>query len=394
MKITAVKPFIVDELGTNRVFVKVYTDEGLTGLGEGTLASRCQAIAAAITENEAYLLGRDPRAIEGLWQTLYRRPRWRGGPILNSAISAIDTALWDILGKSLGVPIYQLLGGACRDRVRLSTGVGGFSPEEAADHARALVEAGYTCMKLSPYPLTPGVTDRAHPAFRETIVLNPHEIVRRSLARLKAVREAVGDDVDVQFDCHGVFTPVMAVEFARRAEEYRPMFLEEATQAEDLDTLAWLGARTAAPLATGERLFTKWGFADLTARHLVSYVQPDIAHCGGVSELKKIAALAEAHFIDVAPHHGNGEVTTYASLQVDLATPNCVVQERPFPSALAAELFGETLEIKDGYALPPTRPGLGIDLDERVAAKHPYVAEYEVIGRARLEWADGSVADP
>jgi galactonate dehydratase len=186
----------------------------------------------------------------------------------------------------------------------------------------------------------------------------------------------------------------MAVDFARRVEEYRPMFLEEATQAEDLDSLAWLGARTAAPLATGERLFTKWGFADLVARHLVSYAQPDVAHCGGISEMKKIAAMAEAHFVDVAPHHGNGEVTTYASLHVDVCSPNCVVQERPRPTALAEELLGETVQVVDGYAAPPTEPGLGVDLDEKVAARHPYVAEYEVRNRAHLTWADGSVADP
>jgi len=393
VKITAVKPIIVDEFGSNRLFVKVYTDEGLTGLGEGTLASRCQSIAAAITENEAYLLQRDPRDIEGVWQMLYRRPRWRGGPILNSAISAIDMALWDILGKSVGLPIYRLLGGACRDRVRVSTGVGGASPEAAAENALELVAAGYTCMKAGPYPL-PGGADRGQPYYPGEMMLDPHQLVRHSVAKVKAIREAVGDDVDIQFDCHGMFTPVMAVELAQRMEAYRPMFLEEATQPEDLDTLAWLGARTTTPLATGERLFTKWGFADLLARHLVSYAQPDVAHCGGISEMKKIATLAESRFIDVAPHHGNAEVTTLASLHVDACTPNCVIQERPIPSTLAAELFSTIVQIKDGYAELPSSPGLGIDLDERVAAKHPFVAEYEITGRARLAWADGSIADP
>ena len=381
MKIVAVKAFVVDELGTNRVFAKIYTDAGLTGLGEGTLGSRSQAIAATIMENERYLLGKDPRAIEGLWQAMYRYPRWRGGPILNSAISALDTALWDILGKSLNAPIYQLLGGACRDQVRIAAQIGGASPEAAADQARALVDAGYTAMKTSPYPLPDGV-------------VSPNALIRASVAKVKAIREAVGDDVDVMFDCHGLFPPVMAVEVARRLEEYGLLFLEETTQAEDLDTLAWVAGRTRVPLATGERLFTKWGFADLVARHLVSYVQPDVAHCGGISELKKIATLAEAHFIDVAPHHGNSEVTTLASLHVDACTPNCVIQERPQPSPLATELFGGMVEIKDGYALLPTTPGLGFDLDERVAARHPYVAEYELTNRARLRWADGSIADP
>jgi galactonate dehydratase len=381
MKITAVKAFVVDELGTNRVFAKVYTDEGLTGMGEGTLAARSQAIAATIAENERYLIGRDPRDIEGLWQALYRYPRWRGGPILNSAISAIDTALWDILGKSLNVPIYRLLGGACRDRVRIAAQVGGASPEAAAEQAIALVEAGYTAVKTGPYPLRDGI-------------VAPNALIRSAVAKVRAIREAVGEDVDVMFDCHGVFTPVMAVELARRLAEYRPMFLEETTQAEDLDALAWVAQRAPVPLATGERLFTKWGFADLVARHLVSYVQPDVAHCGGISELKKIAALAEAHFIDVAPHHGNSEVTTLASLHVDATAANCVIQERPAPSPLAAELFGGTVAIADGYAALPTRPGLGVDLDEAVAARHPYVAEHELTNRARLRWADGSIADP
>jgi galactonate dehydratase len=381
MKITAVKAFVVDEVGANRVFAKVYTDAGLTGLGEGTLGSRCLSIAAAIAENERYLLGRDPRDIEGLWQAMYRAPRWRGGPILNSAISALDTALWDILGQSLGVPIYRLLGGACRDRVRICAQIGAAAPEALAEQALAAVAAGYTAVKTSPYPLTDGV-------------VAPRALIRAAVAKVAAMRAAVGDDVDIVFDCHGVFTPVMSVEVARRVEEYHPLFLEETTQAEDLDSLAWVGQRTAAPLATGERLFTKWGFADLVARHLVSHVQPDVAHCGGISELRKIAALAEAHFIDVAPHHGNSEVTTLASLHVDVCTPNCVIQERPLPSPLAPELFGGVVEVVDGHAAPPTRPGLGFDLDEAVAARHPYAPEHERTGRARLTWADGSIADP
>jgi galactonate dehydratase len=385
MKITEVKAFVVDELGSNRVFVKVYTDQGLTGLGEGTLGSRSLSVAAAIEENARYLLGEDPRDIEGLWQAMYRRARFRGGPILCSAISAIDIALWDILGKSLDAPIYRLLGGACRKRVRVYGFVGGASPEAAAEYACARVEEGYTALKMGPYPELYAIKDG---------IISPHAVVRWSVAKVKAVREAVGEDVDLGFDCHGVFTPVMALDFAERVREYRLMFIEEPTQPEDLDTLAWLGQRTLVPLATGERLFTKWGFADLVARHLVSYVQPDIAHCGGISELKKIATLAEAHFIDVAPHHGNSEVTTFASLHVDISTPNCVMQERPYPSPLAQELFGRTAEIEDGYLVVPEAPGLGLELDEAVATRHPYNAEAELTGRTRLWWTDGAMTDP
>lgn len=382
LKVTAVKAFVVDELGTNRVFAKVYTDEGISGLGEGTLASRSQAVAAAIVENERYLLGKDPRDIEGLWQHMYRRTRFRGGPILCSSISAVDIALWDILGKSLGVPIYRLLGGACRERVRICAGIGGASPEQIADDARAAIDEGYTVVKFGAAPMKDGV-------------IRPEEVIRGAVAKVKAVRSAVGEDVEVAYDCHGVFTPVMSVEFARRVQEYRPMFIEEPTPPEDLDTLAWLGQRTTIPLATGERLFTKWGFTDLVHRHLVSYVQPDVAHAGGITELKKIAALAQAHFIDMAPHHGNSEVTTFASLHVDATSPNCVVQERSRSvSAMSEDLLGGTAVIRDGHALLPEKPGLGLELDEKLAAKHPYNAEADRTNRANLMWPDGAMTDP
>ena len=174
------------------------------------------------------------------------------------------------------------------------------------------------------------------------------------------------------------------------------MFVEEPIQPEDLDALAWLGQRTTVPLATGERLFTKWGFADLVARHLVNYAQPDVAHCGGISEMKKIATLAEAHYIDVAPHHGNSEVTTFASLHVDACTPNCVIQERSrsIDDPFTEELLGATARIQDGYAALPDKPGLGLDLNEDMAARYPYDAESELTGRARMSWPDGAMADP
>jgi galactonate dehydratase len=381
VKITGVQPIIVDELGSNRVFVKVLTDEGVTGLGEGSLASRTESIAKTMCENERYVIGRDPRDIEGLWQALYRRPRWHGGPILNAAISGIECALWDILGKTLGVPIYRLLGGACRDRVRVYGHVGAKEPAAAAEQALALVAEGYTAIKTSPYPRADGTVE-------------PRVLLRESVAKMKAMRDAVGEDIDLLFDTHGTFPPVLAIELTERLREYRPMFVEEPTQAEDLDTLAFVAQRAQVPLATGERLFTKWGFADLIGRRLVSYIQPDVALCGGISEMKKIATLAEARFLDVAPHNGNSEIGTLASIHVDACTPNCVIQERPRESALAAELFGGVVEVRDGFASLPTAPGLGLDLDERVAAKHPFNAERERTGRAHLTWPDGSLADP
>lgn len=377
MKITQLRTFIVDGGSSNWVFVKVYTDEGIVGLGEGTIASKAQTVAAAIMEHERYLVGKDPRQIERLWQAMYRYARWRGGPVLNSAISAIEIALWDVLGKALGVPIYQLLGGACRDRVRMYAHLRGRSPEEAADHGHRLVAAGYTAVKMGAFVAEDGV-------------VRPNSGIREGVAKIRAVREAVGPDVDVLLDAHGQLTLVMALDLAERVAELRPFFLEEATQPEDVDGLAWLAERVRVPLATGERLFTKYGFAPIVDRHLVSYVQPDIVHCGGILELKKIAAMAEAHSIDVAPHNPQSEVSTMASIHLNACTPNAVILEHVHQSPpWRYEIFEGGYTVKDGYAELPTKPGLGLELNEAEAAKHPYRPDL----RPMWVWEDGSVAD-
>ena len=378
MKITQLRTFVVDGGSANWVFVKVYTDEGLVGLGEGTIASKAQTMSAAIMEHERYLVGKDPRQIERLWQAMYRYARWRGGPVLNSAISAIEIALWDIVGQALGVPIYQLLGGAARDRVRMYAHLGGQTPEETAERARRLVDAGYSALKMGSFVARDGV-------------VRSSEGIRLGLARVRAVRDAIGPDVDVLIDAHGQLTPVMALEFCERVAEYRPFFVEEPTQPEDVDGLAWLAARVTVPLATGERLFTKYGFAPIVDRHLVSYIQPDVVHCGGILELKKIAAMAEAHSIDVAPHNPQSEVSTLASLHDSACTPNAVILEHVHQSPeWRHDLFGgPAYEVKGGYVELPTRPGLGLALDEAEAAKHPYRPDL----RPMWVWPDGSVAD-
>jgi galactonate dehydratase len=378
MKITSLRTFVVDGGSSNWVFVKVYTDEGLVGLGEGTIASKALTMAAAIMEHERYLVGKDPRQIERLWQAMYRYARWRGGPVLNSAISAIEIALWDILGQSLGVPIFQLLGGACRDRIRMYAHVGGRTPEELASRGRALVDAGYTAMKTGALVIYDGV-------------VRPNPGIREGVAKIRALREAVGDDVDILLDAHGQFTPVMALDVAERLAELRPFFLEEATQPEDIDGLAWLAERVRIPLATGERLFTKYGFTQIVDRHLVNYVQPDIVHCGGILELKKIAAMAEAHSIDVAPHNPQSEVSTMASIHLNACTPNAVILEHVHQSPpWRYDLFGGPgYTVTSGFANLPTKPGLGLELNEDVAARHPYRADL----REMWVWDDGSVAD-
>ena len=376
MKITGFKTFVV-AADSNWVFVQVLTDEGVTGLGEGSVSSKSLAVEAAIRDLERFVVGRDPRDIELLWQEMYRYPRWKGGPVLSSAISAIEIALWDILGQTLGVPIYQLLGGRCRDRIRMYTHVGGETAEEAADQAQALVEQGFTAVK------TGGLLVKGD-------VVRPHEAMRLGAERVKAIRDSVGPDVDILVDAHCQLTPQMAVEFAGRIAEYAPFFLEEPTRPEDLGALEWVSQRSLVPLATGEQLFTKFGFTEVCDSHLVNYIQPDVIHCGGISELKKIAAIAEAHFIDCAPHNPQSYVSTMASLHVDASTTNCVIQEIPEGPEWQRDLFVGAPEITDGYAKLPSGPGLGLSLNEEVAAAHPYD---EALSRPKWRWADGSVAD-
>lgn len=382
LKVTDLKTFIVNRGGVNAVnyvFVKLYTNQGLTGLGEGSVTSKETTMAAAIEEHKRYLVGRDPADIEMHWQAMYRWPRWRGGPILNSAISAVEIALWDILGKALDQPIWRLLGGKARERVQMYVHAGGRTPEEYAKNWLQAKQDGWTGCKAG-FITTQGD------------VIDPVRSVREGIANLKAVREAVGPDFKICIDLHGKATPVMAMDFCRRAEDYAPYFVEEATQIEDLDELALLRSKTRIPLATGERLFTKYGFTQICSRHLVDYVQPDVVHCGGILEMKKIGTIAEAYRIELAPHNPQSDVSTLASLHVDFSTPNFSIQEithRGNEQYWKDLFLGGGPVYEKGYALPPERPGLGVDLDEKVAALRPYQPH----NRQQLRFGDGGVAD-
>ena len=378
MKITGLKTFVVASApnGGNWVFVKIYTDQdGLTGLGEGTVTSKAQTIAAAIEEHERYLIGKDPHNIEGLWQAMYRYPRWRGGPVLNSAISAIEMALWDIKGKALGVPVWQLLGGAARDRVRLYAH-GNPHTDEGIAKIQEKFAAGFTGVKMPPFTVKGNV-------------VHARRDVREGAATIVRLRELIGPDVDILIDAHGLFTPTMALDFAKKVEAAEPMWIEEATQPEDLATLGWLAERSPVPLATGERLFTKWGFNDLIQQRAVTFIQPDISHAGGILETKKIAAMAEAKFIEVSLHSASSEVLTAANIHLDVCTPNCTIQEYQNNGPWRYELIKTSIVIKNGFAELPQAPGLGVELDEKVAAAHPYNPDF----RHQYTFADGSVAD-
>jgi len=373
LKIAGLKTFIVNAGSVNWVFCKVYTNQGLVGLGEGSVTSKEATVSAAIMEHERFLLGKDPTDIELLWQGMFRYPRWRGGPILNSAISAVEIALWDITGQALGVPIYKLLGGAARERIRMYLDVGS-TPEE---FLRAK-ELGYTAAKSGFIAIN---NDLVRPAFA----------VREGARRVAAVRNAVGDDFDICIDAHGQLTTTMAVDFCTRIEDLRPMWVEEPTQLEDLGELALLRQKTKTPLATGERSFTKYGFAEFCTRHLVDYIQPDVCHAGGILELKKIGVLAEINRIEMAPHNPQSEVSTMASLHVDATTPSSTIQESTISKdQWKKDLFdGGAVVVTNGYAELPARPGLGVTLNEKVAAQHPYKA----VTRAQPKFGDGAVAD-
>ena len=373
LKITGLKTFIVHTGNLNWVFCKVYTNGGLVGLGEGSVTSKEATIAQAIMEHERFLIGKDPTDIELLWQGMYRFPRWRGGPILNSAISAVEIALWDITGQALGVPVYKLLGGAARSRVRMYLDVGS-SPEECL---RAK-ELGYTAVKVT--PLSP---------VKE--VVTPTVMIRDGVRKLQAMRKAVGDEFDIAVDAHGRCTTTMAIDFCNRVEELDLLFVEEPTQLEDLGELALLREKTRTHLATGERSFTKYGFADFCSRHLVDYIQPDVCHAGGILEMKKIGVLAETYRINLAPHNPQSFVSTMASLHVDATTPSASIQESTLNrTAWIEDLFeGSGPVVKAGYADLPTRPGLGVTLNEKIAAAHPY----QPTNRPEYRFGDGSVTD-
>ena len=372
LKITGLKTIVVHTGSLNWVFCKIATNQGLTGLGEGSVTSKEATVTQAIMEHERYLIGKDPTDIELLWQGMFRDPRWRGGPILNSAISAVEIALWDITGQALGVPIYKLLGGAARKKIRMYLDVGG-TPEE---FLRAK-ELGYTAAKF-----TFGI---------DHDVVKPNSAVREAAKCVETLRKAVGDDFDIAIDAHGRLTTPMAIDFCTRIEDLRPLWVEEPTQLEDLGELALLRQKTKTSLATGERSFTKYGFSEFCSRHLVDYIQPDVCHAGGILELKKIGVLAETWRVQMAPHNPQSEVSTMASLHVDATTPACTIQESTLNrTPWIKELFdGGAVVVNAGFAELPTRPGLGVTLNEKIAAQHPY----KPVSRQEFTFTDGAVTD-
>jgi galactonate dehydratase len=353
------------------LLVRMETDAGLVGVGE-CLPDQGAVTAAAVNELAHYLIGKDPRRIELHWQAMYRGAFWRGGPVLNAAISGCELAMWDILGKSLGAPVYALLGGACRDKVRMYRWAGGATPDELARSVEAALQLGYTAVKFTP--------------FAQVMALDSPGLVKRAGAQMKAAREAAGDEADVLVDMHGRLSPAMAIVIAGELAPYRPFFLEEPCLPENVDAMARVARAVKTPIATGERLFTKFGFREVLEKQAAAVLQPDLSVCGGILEAKKIAAMAEAHYVAVAPHCPYGAVLAAASIHLDLCTPNFLIQEH---TTLGEGVLRRPLQFENGYCLPPQGPGWGIEVDWEALAARPY-ERHEM---PRWYHRDGSVAD-
>ncbi len=391
MKITAIETLVCHARMRNWIFVKVITDQpGLWGWGEATLEWHTRSVVGAIEDISQLLIGEDPRRIEHLWQMMYRQHFWHGnGVVRGTAISGIDIALWDILGKVHGVPCHELMGGKVRDYVRLYCHLGGGKMEDFyetstgnanrfAELAQAAVEDGFTAFKCMAVP--------------ETASLEGLKPVHAAEACVKAMREAVGPDIDIMVDCHARPSPRMGMRFAKALDQYGLYFFEEPCWPESIEDIARIQDAVTTPIATGERLITQHAFRELFEKRAASVIQPDITHCGGLSEVRRIAAMAEAYRVSLAPHNPQGPVSTAASLELGFATPSYIICESvhsdvPWRQDVVSESF--TIEPKGRLVRPSSKPGLGIEINEKEIAKHPF--EQEVLQRSFA--ADGAVTD-
>lgn len=370
MKITGLETRIFSSQHRNAkrnwLIILLHTDEGIDGIGEASMLGFDPVVASLLEQwGESYLVGKDPMASELHWMRLYQDNIGRGGRLFSTALSGIDLALWDLRGKALGVPVYQLLGGPIRDKIRVYAN-GWYTtpgtPELNAEEAKRVVEMGYTAMKFDPYGHHNYYTISAEEA-------------QLSEDRVAAVREAVGPDVDILIEVHAKFSVHAAIELGQRLEKYRPFWFEEPVSQENVSEMAQVRNHVRIPIATGERLYTKFPFYELIKAEAVDILQPDICNAGGITELKKIAAIAEAQHVMMAPHNTNAAVGTVASMHLDVAMPNFLIQEyhAEFYEPHYFEVFDGLPRQKDGYVDLPKGPGLGLTLNEEVFNAHPYI---------------------
>ncbi len=369
MKITGLETYVVFSKHRNArrnwLLVKVLTDEGLVGLGDASLHVYDDKISGLMKEwFETYLVGKDPLDTEVHWTRLYLDDFARGGALTMTAISGIDIALWDIKGKALGVPVYKLLGGALRDKIRVYangwyTNPG--TPEQNAEEAKRVVAMGYTALKFDPFGQDNFYT------------ISPQE-AQLAEDRVAAVREAVGPNVDILVEAHAKWNVYTAIQLGQRLEKYRPFWYEEPCSPENISETAQVRQRVNIPIATGERLFTKFTFFELIKAQAADILQPDMCNAGGITELKKIAAMAEAQHILMAPHNTNSPIGTVASFHLDATLPNFLIQEyhAEFYDPYYFEFVEGLPRQKNGYVDLPQAPGLGVTLNEEVVRAHPY----------------------
>jgi galactonate dehydratase len=351
------------------LFLKVYTNAGIVGLGEPIVEGRAATVATAVKEIEPYLVGKDPRQVVHHWQAIYRHAFYRGGPVLTSALSGVDMALWDIKGKALGVPVYELLGGPTRRRVRV------YAHARNVDGIKRGLAQGFTAFKTNPASRRPA-------RYVET----PAE-VRYAADKFAELRKAAGDDVDIAVDFHGAISPATAKLLIKALEPFQPMFIEEPCQAQNHDIMAELARGTHLPIATGERVFTKWGFREVLEKRAATILQPDLCHAGGITEVRLIAGMAEAYYAAIAPHNPLGPISLAAGVQIAASIPNFLCQEQV---SLGNGYLKKPFVVKNGYLELPTGPGLGIELDENAMAAQ---IGHDWKNREAYDADDGSVMD-
>jgi len=359
LKITKLETFLV---GPRYLFLKIHTNAGIVGLGEPYLEGRARTCAEGVKEVEPYLIGRDPRHVVHHWQNLYRNTVYHDGLILTSVISGIDQALWDIKGKALGVPVYELLGGPTRNRIRI------YKNAHSVEEAKQQVAAGFTAIKIPPgLPRMPKYLE------------NPGNI-RRSAEFMAAIRKAVGEDIDIAVDFHGPISPPTAKVLIKALEPYQPAWIEDPVQCENVDALAEVARSTYLPICVGERLTTRYAVREVLEKRAAALLNPDMSHAGGITELRLYAGLAETYYVDIAPHVPIGPIALAAAIQLAAAIPNFSMTEHV---TLGEGYLKRPFVVKNGYVDLPSAPGLGIELDDDALA--------DKIGK---EWRNGESFDP
>jgi len=366
LKITKVETVFVKP---RWLFLKIHTNAGITGLGEPIVEGRARTVATAIEELIPYLMGKDPRPVAHHWQAMYRHAFYRGGPVLTSAISGVDQALWDIKGKALGVPVFELLGGPTRVRVRAYAHAG------TVERIKQRKEEGFTAFKTGPFK------------DRPARIVENKAFIDKAVARFAELREAVGDECDIAIDFHGALSQQTARFLIKALEPFQPMFIEEPVNCQEVDVMADIARGTHLHIATGERIFTKWGFREILEKKAATILQPDLCHAGGITECRLIAGIAEAFYAAIAPHNPLGPISLAAGLHLAAAIPNFLCQEQ---SSLGVGYIKNPFQVHDGYIDIPTGPGLGIDLDENALANK---IDHDWRNRETYDVDDGSVVD-